>query len=177
MPTKVVAMDVGTGERVALGEGLLDDAFRASCSIPLVFAPVTLNGRTMVDGAMTDPVPSDVAREMGADLVVGVNVGARPVPGTAMLGGIVQRLNPFAALSGGGGSAPGLVDVLMNTLQVIQFELGEFRNLAADVRTTVDLTGFSWIEFHRALELVDKGYETGATIAADINGLVAERLA
>ncbi len=65
----------------------------------------------------------------------------------------------------------------MSTLQVIQFELGEFRNLAADVRATVDLTGFTWIEFHRALELVEKGRETGATIASDINALLAERLA
>ncbi|HUR78933.1 MAG TPA: patatin-like phospholipase family protein [Acidimicrobiales bacterium] len=177
VPTKVVAMDVGSGERVAIGEGLLDDAFRASCAIPLVFAPSTLNGRTLVDGAMTDPVPADVAREMGADLVIGVNVAARPVPGASNFGTrVLQRVNPFTALSGAA-AAPGLIDVLMSTLQVIQFELGEFRNLAADVRTTVDLTGFSWIEFHRALELVEKGREAGATLAADVNALLADRLA
>ncbi|MDP1794024.1 MAG: cyclic nucleotide-binding and patatin-like phospholipase domain-containing protein [Acidimicrobiales bacterium] len=177
VPTRVVSMDVGSGERIAIGEGLLDDAFRASCAIPLVFAPSRLNGRTLVDGAMTDPVPADVAREMGADLVIGVNVAARPVPGASSIGArVLQRINPFTALSGAA-AAPGLIDVLMSTLQVIQFELGEFRNLAADVRTTVDLTGFSWIEFHRALELVEKGRETGAAIAGDINALLADRLA
>ena len=69
-----MAMDIETGERVDIARGRLDEAFRASCSIPVIFKPVRIGDRTLVDGGMIDPVPTDVVRDMGASIAIAVNV-------------------------------------------------------------------------------------------------------
>lgn len=57
--------------------GHLPQVIRASMSIPAVFAPVELDGRLLVDGGMVDNIPVDVAREMGVDLAIVVDIGTR----------------------------------------------------------------------------------------------------
>ena len=57
--------------------GHLPQVIRASMSIPAVFAPVELDGRLLVDGGMVDNIPLDVAREMGVDLAIVVDIGTR----------------------------------------------------------------------------------------------------
>src|SRR5206468_976177 len=57
LPYLAVATDVQTGCGVTIGTGRLEDAFRASNSIPLLFAPAERDGRMLVDGAIVDPVP------------------------------------------------------------------------------------------------------------------------
>ncbi len=104
IPCRVVAMDIETGERVDIASGRLDEAFRASCSIPVIFKPVRVGGRTLVDGGMIDPVPTDVVRDMGADVAIAVNVVPQLRRGvsTAMSRTFkrVNRLNPLSYLSG-----------------------------------------------------------------------------
>ncbi|MCE5263488.1 MAG: patatin-like phospholipase family protein [Deltaproteobacteria bacterium] len=75
IPFRAVAADIVTGETVVLGAGDLAEAIRASMSIPGVFAPVEWEGRLLVDGGIADNLPVDVARSMGADIVVAVNIG------------------------------------------------------------------------------------------------------
>ncbi|MBI3715750.1 MAG: patatin-like phospholipase family protein [Betaproteobacteria bacterium] len=78
IPFAAVATDVATGERVVLRKGPAGMAVSASCSIPVLFAPVRIDGRDLVDGGLTEPVPVIAAREMGADLIIGVDVAFRP---------------------------------------------------------------------------------------------------
>ena len=178
-PCRVVATDIESGERVDIGTGRLDDAFRASCSIPLIFSPVAVDGRTLVDGAMVDPVPAEVVREMGADIVIAVNVVPRLERGSttaiSRLFKQVSRLNPLSYRRGARG-LPDVVDVLMNSLQVVQYELGSFRALAGDVQVNVDLAGFTWIEFYRATEIVDRGRTAGEAAVEQVRAAVAARL-
>ena len=77
LPYRAVAADINTGEAVVLDKGNLAGAMRASMSIPGVFPPVKLDGRILVDGGIVDNVPVDVARRMGADVVIAVNVGTQ----------------------------------------------------------------------------------------------------
>lgn len=70
IPFRAVATDIETGEKVVLDRGELAGAMRASMSVPGVFAPYRLNGKLLVDGGMSDNAPVDVAREMGADVVI-----------------------------------------------------------------------------------------------------------
>ncbi len=74
VPFRAVATDIITGEEVVLSEGRLIEAVRASISIPGIFAPVHRDGRFLVDGALVNPVPVTVARDMGADIVIAVDV-------------------------------------------------------------------------------------------------------
>lgn len=70
----VVAADLDKEEPVYISEGRVDDAVRASMSLPGVFEPVSMDGRVLVDGGLIDNVPVDVARSLGAWIVVGVEV-------------------------------------------------------------------------------------------------------
>lgn len=70
LPFRVVATDLLTGEKVILSEGRLFDAIRASVAIPIIFPPWEVNGRLLIDGAASDPLPIDVAIQDGADIII-----------------------------------------------------------------------------------------------------------
>ncbi|MBP9713539.1 MAG: patatin-like phospholipase family protein [Sterolibacterium sp.] len=74
----VVATDLHTGEPVVFRTGNTGMAVRASSSVPGVFQPVLINGREYVDGGLVHPVPVRVARALGADLVIAVDISANP---------------------------------------------------------------------------------------------------
>ncbi len=75
IPFRAVATDLETGEVVVLRKGRLADAARASMSVPGVFPPIELNGRILIDGGIVRNVPVDIVRDMGADIVICVDVG------------------------------------------------------------------------------------------------------
>lgn len=77
LPFACVATDIVTGEEVVIRTGPLAPAIRASCSMPGFFTPVEIDGRLLVDGGVVDNVPVDVARSLGADFVIAVDVSGR----------------------------------------------------------------------------------------------------
>ena len=76
IPFRAVAADLVAGEAVVLGSGNLVDAIRASMSVPGAFQPIRIDDRLLVDGGIVDNVPIDVARAMGAERLIVVDVGA-----------------------------------------------------------------------------------------------------
>jgi len=76
IPFRAVATDLVTGDEVILSNGSLADALRASMSVPGIFAPVTSNGRMLVDGGMANNLPVSVVRDMGADIVIAVDISS-----------------------------------------------------------------------------------------------------
>ncbi len=74
IPFACVATNLSTGEEVVLNEGYLPISMRASMAIPGVFSPVTIKGKVLVDGGMVNNFPVDVAKELGADIIIGVDV-------------------------------------------------------------------------------------------------------
>ena len=76
IPFRCIGTDVVTGERVVFSSGSLVSAIRASISIPLVFTPYPVGDRLLVDGGLVDNMPVSLAREMGADIVIAVDVNA-----------------------------------------------------------------------------------------------------
>ena len=76
IPFRAVATDLGTGDTVVLDRGDLVEAIRASMSVPGAFAPARVGGRALLDGGVVNNVPVDVARELGADVVIAVDVGS-----------------------------------------------------------------------------------------------------
>jgi NTE family protein len=75
IPLAVVATDINSGNRVLLERGSVARAVRASCCVPGLYVPVEVNGRLLVDGALTQNVPAGAVREMGAPFVVAVSLG------------------------------------------------------------------------------------------------------
>ncbi len=76
IPFRAIATDIVSGERVVFAEGDLAMAVRASMAVPAVFSPAEIDGRILVDGGIVDNVPVDVVRDMGADVVIAVDVGS-----------------------------------------------------------------------------------------------------
>lgn len=129
IPFACVATDLSSGKEIVLDEGYLPLAMRASMAIPGVFAPVKIDGRVLVDGGMINNFPVDVARKMGADIVIGVDIQedlARPED----LKSINQVLSQIIGLMGN----EKYVDNLNNT----------------DVLIKPDVTGFSVFSFNKS---------------------------
>jgi NTE family protein len=79
VPVMMVATDLETGAKVVLNSGSIMEALRATMSIPGIFAPARVKNRWLVDGGLVDPVPVDVARATGAEVVIAVNLASRIV--------------------------------------------------------------------------------------------------
>lgn len=77
IPFSCVATDVMNGEEVVLKSGLFTSAIRASMAIPGVFSPVMIDGRLLMDGGMSNNFPVDLCKQMGADIIIGVDVGSQ----------------------------------------------------------------------------------------------------
>jgi len=180
MPCKTIATDIESGERVAIGTGRLDHAFRASSAVPMVISPLKWGERALVDGGVSDPVPAEIVTQMGADLCIAVNVvpplkrGIETVMSRAYRQ--INRLNPLSYL-GESQELPNLFDIVMNSMQILQYELGNFKAISADVLINPDLTDFTWIEYYRAEELIQRGIEAAEKAMPAIRKAIDERLA
>ncbi|WP_296227283.1 patatin-like phospholipase family protein [Ralstonia sp. UBA689] len=76
VPFKAMATDLATGDAVILDHGSLPLAMRASMAVPGLFAPIEVDGRTLVDGGLVSNLPVQLARDMGADIIIAVNIGS-----------------------------------------------------------------------------------------------------
>ncbi|WP_455211116.1 patatin-like phospholipase family protein [Kaarinaea lacus] len=136
---RAVATDIETGDAVDLGDGNLITALRASMSIPGVFAPVESNGRLLIDGGMANNVPVHLARELGADVLIVVDLSGE-------LRSREQLTSPLGILNQTIG-----FQLQHNSDQ----QLSELR--AGDVLIQPDLDGYSSTDFWRAQQMVDIG--------------------
>lgn len=135
---RAVSADISTGKRVIHHDGSLADALRGSMSIPGVFEPYELEGQYLVDGGIIENLPIDVARKLGADLVLAVNL----VDMESFDPSSVNR-SPLNALTKS-------LDMLVNNN--VEPELDN-----ADLVLTVDTQGFSSSDFTKGRELIDLG--------------------
>jgi NTE family protein len=96
IPFRAIATDIGTGEMVILKEGSVVQAIRASMSVPGAVAPVEVGRRQLVDGGLVRNLPIDIARSMGADIIIAVNLGTpllKPEQITSALSVSLQMIN------------------------------------------------------------------------------------
>jgi len=156
VPLALVAVDLAQGEEVVLRGGFVAEAVRATISLPGVFAPARLGDRLLVDGGVLNNLPVDVAREMGADVVIAVDsriefVGLAASDESSIFGQWKE-----------------ILDVLRACLLLMQRQLTEYRVEQAHPEAVIrpilpkgvaTLTGFS-----RAAEIITAG-ETAAEAA------------
>lgn len=134
-----IATDARTGQAVTLNRGDTAYAVRASSSIPVYLEPVTLGGRLLVDGGLSAPTPVRLARELGADLVIAVNVAWSPEEATLA--------NPL--------------DMLFQTMQVMGHNLNREELAHADVVIAPDIRRLGPIGPGSRVALVALGEEAG----------------
>jgi len=196
-----VATDLDSGEEVWLTRGSLVEALRASYALPGIFPPVRCGGRLLLDGTLVNPVPVTIARALGADLVICVNLNGDPRPGVreaaparvtaeAVLPAprrprrwILRR--PRRIESGraesermpdraNGLATPGMARVMLDAFNITQDRISRAR-LAGDppdIAIVPRLAGMGLFEFHRAAEGIALGREAARAALPQIRGLV-----
>lgn len=97
IPFRAVATDIATGEAVIFKEGHLPLALRASSALPGFFAPVKVDNRLLVDGVLANNLPVDVARQMGVDRVIVVDIGT-PLKSADQLKTIIDVMDQTTGL-------------------------------------------------------------------------------
>ena len=180
LPCRTVATDIETGERIAIASGRLEVAFRASSSVPMVMAPIRYGEHVLVDGGVADPVPAEIASEMGADLTIAVNVVPRMKRGVEnAVSAFIRKASAFNPLNifSGAVDMPNLFDIVLNSMQILQYELGNFKAITADVLINPDLSDFTWIEYYRADELIARGAEAAERALPAIHKAIEARIA
>ena len=132
-----MATDLLTGEKVVFRQGPIADAVRASISIPGIFVPEKYNGRILVDGGVSDRVPVSVAKEMGADIVIAVDV---------------SRVKRNAEITS-------IYDVIMQSIDIMQTEIVNNREIASDIMIRPPVEIYSSRAFTNIEEIIALGEE------------------
>ncbi len=111
IPLGIVATDLQSGKGILFRSGNTGLAVRASCSVPGVFQPATISGKEYVDGGLVAPVPVSYARQMGATLIIAVNISSEPVHQ----------------------DASGTLGVLQQTISIMQRSINQYELRSADI--------------------------------------------
>ena len=136
IPLGVAATDFKTGEGVIFRSGSIIDAVRGSCAYPGMFLPVEIRGRSLVDGMLSNPVPTRPLREMGAERVLAVH----------LKGQWSKTTEPRH-----------FFDVIGQSFAIAQDMMSTVWRSAADVVIEPDVAGFDYDDFKRADELIHVG--------------------
>lgn len=157
IPFRAVATDLATGEQVVIGRGNLAEAVRASMSIPGVYAPVELDGRLLVDGGVANNLPVSVARDMGADVIIAVDI-TDPLMDTDDLREAFSVVGQLTTLL-----------TRRNTEQQLDL-LGE-----RDILIRPDLRGHTSADFYQAPLLFELGATAARNHASELRPLQVSR--
>ena len=148
----VVATDLQSGEPRVFRSGDAGMAVRASSSVPGIFQPVKINGREYVDGGLVSPVPVKTARDLGADIIIAVDISDRPKS---------SRLRDS-------------IDVLMQTFTIMGRVIAGQELQQADVVVTPDITGLSSASFDSRNYAIIEGEKAGLAAVPRVQEKIAE---
>jgi len=181
VPYAAVATDLSTAREVAIREGDPIAAIRASCGVPGLFRPVVRDGHLLIDGGMVNPVPVNVARDLGADFVIAVDISHRvvedspylprqeeiddPENGSAFPAWMNRLLTasglPFRPRRSNGPAMPGFRELLMSSVAVGEVTIGDLRLRVdpPDILLRPKVGHIRFLDFTHGTEAIRAGYE------------------
>ena len=151
VPLAIIATDIRTGDKVVLKKGDLGTAVLASTCLPGVFKPIEMDGTLLVDGGLVEDVPISPLRPMGADVVIGVNLGAE------------RKYEPPLDA----------IDILINSYDILIDQYVAIQVRDADVMIEPRLSAFHRTDMKRIPELVNEGYRAASEKVRTIDKLIA----
>jgi NTE family protein len=146
IPVAIVAADLLSGEEVVLQRGSVAKALFASIAVPGIFPPVCLGERVLVDGGLLDPLPIDIAAQMGAGVVVGVKLSGGP--GTVRLDEISED---------GDAQAPSVVGTIMRAIELVQTHVSRDLDQTATVVVMPEIGGGTLRNFKSGRQYIEAG--------------------
>lgn len=153
IPFRATATDLVTGKPVVFSEGELANVMRASMSLPAIIVPAEYNGMMLVDGMLTRNLPIEEAKEMGADIIIAVNVGT--------------PLFSRKELTGVFGIANQMVGIL--TEQNVQKSLAELNN--SDILISPELNDYTTADFDELSKIASLGEKAARKISSQLKAL------
>jgi NTE family protein len=153
LPLGVVATDLDSGEPILFRRGDPGAAVRASSAVPALFQPVTIGGREYVDGGLVSPVPVRFAREMGADVVIAVDISAEPA----------------------GNPTTDAMKMLLQTFAIMSRSINHYELREADVVARPKLAGISSADFAQRRLSVLAGREAMLTVLQQLKERIAAK--
>jgi NTE family protein len=164
-PLTLVAVNLNDSQAVTLNEGRVTDALRATIALPGIFKPVERDDQLLVDGGLLDNLPADVVRQMGADIVIAVDV----IAGDNTFSAMIQTLRERRYVPGGLAST---FEVMLRSLDVMMKEINKHRlvEAAPEVVIRPDIPpGVSvLIGFSRAADAIAAGERATAAVLPEI---------
>ena len=152
VPFACVATDIVSGRAKVWHNGSLNTALRSTMSIPAVFTPVRTHGMVLVDGGMRNNFPVDLAEQMGADIVIGIDLSTPP---------------------SGYESIHNIADILWRGIDMFAEDSFERNIQKVDVRIKPDLEGYGMMDFNR--EAIDtmilRGYRAAEAMAPELDAI------
>lgn len=182
-PFAAAATELDTGAEVWLRNGSLFEAVRASAAVPGFFAPVLREGQVLVDGGLVNPVPVSLARALGADVLIAVDLGTdivgrrlRQVDSSEAPESIVsdwirrvrENLGAFMSPQPAEAQAmPSILDVLSTSLDIMQVRITRSRMAGEppDLIVAPRLAHLHLLDFHRASEAIVEGRRAAQRVA------------
>ena len=133
-------------------------ALRASISIPGIFTLVKWEGRYLVDGGLTTPVPVNVVKQMGADFIIAVNVNPD----------VSNRMGKSSKVRVKAHKEPNIFQVMMQSIYITTYSLSRNSLAAADIVIEPDLAHIGAGDFHKAQELIAQGQQAARKAIPEI---------
>mgnify|MGYP001584505149 CR=1 FL=1 len=127
IPFTAVATDLETGNAVHINDGSVSEAIRASLSLPLVFKPVKHNKITLSDGGLSEPVPVKALREMGAEIIIAVNL-----------------LTHYSSQNRKSFSGLGFYNIASDSISILNHHLANHNTKDADIVVLPEVYNFGW---------------------------------
>ena len=153
IPYRAVAANLATGDTVVISKGSLSTALRASMSVPAVFPPVEMDGVPLCDGGVAANFPVRVAQQLGADVVIGVDISS-PLSGAEKLGNLLTRLDQMTSLLTAGN---------------VEEDKAAMR--PGDVLLVPDLDGITFSDFAKAKDAIAAGEAEARRLADKLRPL------
>lgn len=167
LPYACVAADIETGAEVVLQDGPVAEAVRASCGIPLIFHPFEYRGRFLVDGGLVSPNPVRTLGQMGADILIAVNL---TMPAGARKSNLRDRRSRLPLPEGW--DSPHMMQVFFQMIYTMEYEIAKAAAPLAHITIHPDLSRFSWTELHRGRELIEAGERVTEEVLPKIKAML-----
>jgi NTE family protein len=147
IPFAAVAADLIKGEKVILNQGKLFNALLASASIPGIFPPIILDGKTLVDGGIVDVVPIETARSLGANFIIAVNVSPT-----------LKKRFEFS----------NAIEILFRSDSITSNELIKLQLSSADLVITPKVGRFHWSNFSKPEKCIREGEIAAQNVLSEL---------
>lgn len=186
IPINIVSTDICTGSEVIFSSGPLIPAIRASASSPGLFSPMKYNDMFLVDGGLINPVPANIVKRMGADIIIAVDVTRSVKSYTRFMrnkrgekkkndaktsdkwtpsSSFYDRIKPWQ---------PNIIDILLQTVYIAEEKIAhaQLHDIPIDIVLSPDFGHITMFDFNKSAEIISAGAQSAAAVLDKLKNLL-----